>query len=163
MHTAGPTQTIVQVIGLFLQCRITALAFTPPVLCHLPGSTLNSSHLQIFAPHASLTFFSHRFWEVKFSARKNVFPVRNLTKTNICDQYIERNMERHPLCRLIVWPGALDGWMILMGSKLWFISGSPNIFALHIFKRLWVLKHCPVSNIGISCRCLAALMLNPLK
>lgn len=96
--------------------------------------SLYPPHLQIFAQTASLTFFSHRFGEVKFSARKIDFPMVSLTKANICNQYIERNTDRHPLCGLIVWPGAMSGWILLLGGKPCFIPSSPVFLSLAFLK-----------------------------
>lgn len=83
-----------------------------------------SPHLQIFAPTASLIFFSHRFWEVKFSARKIDFPMVSLTKANTCNQYIERNIDRHSLCELIFLCG-LELWM-----GRWFCWESSHVLFL---------------------------------
>lgn len=95
----------------FLSVQYCCAGFHSPIGVPSVGLySLYSPHLQIFGTTASLIFFSHRFWEVKFSARKVDFPMVSLTKANTCNQYIERNIDRHSLCgaNCVAWS---SGWV----------------------------------------------------
>lgn len=43
--------------------------------------------------------------------------MKSLAKINSYNQYVEKNIERHPLGGLIVGPGAMGWWVIVMGSE----------------------------------------------
>lgn len=101
--------------------------------------SLHFLHLQFFFFFCS-TCFSYIFLLQslgnKIFSQENCFPHEKLTKTNICNQFIEGNIERHLLRGLIVWPGTLDGWIIVTGSQPWFISSSL------VFLPVVSLKYC---------------------